>query len=72
MTLTTTLATLSRRVRIRSWKDVVAIIVTGIVYGVVYYGLPKLFPAMSERTAKLIGFVAALIVCIIMLFALGA
>ena len=72
MTLTTTLAALSRRVRIRSWKDVVAIIVTGVVYAALYYGLPKVFPAMSERTAKLIGFVGALIVCVIMLFALGA
>mgnify|MGYP007070190703 CR=1 FL=1 len=62
----------SRYVRIRSWKDVVAIIVTAVVYGGLLYLLPRIFPQLSENTVKIISFIAGLIVCLLMLFGLDA
>ncbi len=62
----------SRYVRIRSWKDVVAIIITGAVYAGLLYLLPRIFPNLSHNAVKIISFIVGVIVCIIMLFALDA
>ena len=54
-----------RRIRIRSWKDLVLI---GIAFGI-YIGtnllLDKMFPMMSEKRKKVILFLITLIVCIV-------
>ncbi|MBQ8079599.1 MAG: hypothetical protein IJ236_06575 [Oscillospiraceae bacterium] len=62
----------SRYVRIRSWKDVVAIIITALVYGGLLYLLPRIFPNLPQNAVKIISFIVGVIVCIIMLFALDA
>lgn len=62
----------ARRIRIRSWKDVVAILVTGVCYAGLLYLLPRLFPQLSQNAVKIISFIASLIVCLLMLFGLGA
>lgn len=62
----------SRYVRIRSWKDVVAILVTAVVYGGLLYLLPRIFPTLSETAVKVISIIAGLIVCLLMLFGLDA
>ncbi len=63
---------LTRRIRIRSWKDVVTIIVTGVVYVLLRFGLGKLFPNLSDKVLNVIAFIGGVIVCVTMLFALDA
>lgn len=61
-----------RRIRIRSWKDVAAILVCAVVYTAISLGLPKLFPNIPQKAANVIAGVAGVIVTFVMLFALDA
>lgn len=62
----------SRYVRIRSWKDVVAIAVMVVLYIILDFVLGKVFPNMNERLKKIIIYIAVLVVGLIMLFGLDA
>ncbi len=63
---------LTRRIHIRSWKDLAAVVIGGLVYFLLSFGLPKLFPNISEKTAEIIGGIAAFITMFALLFALNA
>ncbi len=54
-----------RRIRIRSWKDLVIIGVAIVINIVVNQLLDKMFPMMSEKLKKVILFLITLIVCIV-------
>lgn len=54
-----------RRIRIRSWKDLVIIGVAIVINIVVNQLLDKMFPTMSEKLKKVILFLITLIVCIV-------
>ncbi len=60
------LAELTRRIRIRSWKDVVVYVVGIAVYVLLIYGLPKLFPNLPQKAVNII----AAVVLVILVFAL--
>ena len=62
---------LMRRIRIRSWKDVVVYVVGFAAYVGLLYFLKKLFPAMSEKTVNVISFIIVLILIVVLLFAVG-
>lgn len=54
-----------RRIRIRSWKDLVIIGVAIVINIVVNQLLDKMFPMMSEKLKKVILFLITLIVCVV-------
>lgn len=60
--------TMLRRIRIRSWTDVVALaIIVGIIVGGQWL-LEKLFPNMSEKTAYIISFIIACVFACVWIF----
>ncbi|MDD5947940.1 MAG: hypothetical protein PUC41_09155 [Oscillospiraceae bacterium] len=61
-------ATILRRIRIRSWTDVVMIaIAIGIIMGGQWL-LEKLFPNMSEKTAYTISLIIAVVFVFVWVF----
>ncbi len=65
-------AFIMRRIRIRSWKDLAAVVAGVVIYLLISFGLPKLFPHISEKTANTIGVVATFITVLALLFGLNA
>lgn len=63
---------LARRIRIRSWKDVVIILVMIPIVIVLQWVVKKLFPDLQERTVDIIVRIAGVIICVILLFAIDA
>ena len=61
-------ASLYRRVRIRSWKDLVAMLIAGAIYYGLYWLLVNK-AGMSERNARIIAMICGVIVCVMLLFA---
>jgi hypothetical protein len=60
-----------RRIRIRSWKDVVVIVVIGVLYALLDMVGQKYFPQISQKTRRRILYILLIIVCVILLFAVG-
>lgn len=63
---------LARRIRIRSWKDVVVIIALIPIVIILQWVVKKLFPDLSERAVDVIVKIAGVIICVILLFAIDA
>ena len=63
---------MARRIRIRSWKDVAVIIALIPIVILLQWAVKKLFPDLSERTADIIVKVVGAVICVILLFAVGA
>lgn len=59
------------RVRIRSWKDVVLIIVASVLYGVGEYLMQRFIPEMSDKTRRLLLTIGMVILIVIGLFIIG-
>lgn len=60
------------RIRIRSWKDIVVYIVGIAVYILLLYGLPKLFPNLSQKAVNIIAAVILVLLVFLLLIAVGA
>ncbi len=62
---------LARRIRFRSWKDVVLFIVMCVLYAIADNLMEKYVPAISEKNRRVILFIVFLVICLVVLFAIG-
>ncbi len=67
----TTMA-LMRRIRIRSWKDLVLVLVAALVIFGVQWVLKKFFPNMPEKAVTVISYGIGIVIIAIGIFAMPA
>lgn len=62
---------MARRIRIRSWKDLVLIIVAAVIIFGLQWLLKKFMPNMSEKTVNIISYAIGFVIILIGVFAVG-
>ncbi len=62
---------LMRRVRIRSFNDLLIYIILLIVVVGLQYFLPKFFPTWSENTIKIVTWIVGIVIAVICFFIAG-
>lgn len=62
---------LARRIRFRSWKDVVVFIAMCLFYVLLTWAAKKLFPNLSEKVTNSVIAVIMVILTVILLIAVG-
>ncbi len=67
-----TVLEMARRVRFRSWKDVLVFVLMIPIYILLTWGVKKLFPNLPEKAANVIIFIIMVILTVVLLFAVGA
>ncbi len=62
--------TMARRIRIRSWKDLVLVIVAALVIYGVQWVLKKLFPNMPDKAVSVISYGIGIVIIVVGVFAI--
>ncbi len=62
---------MARRVRIRSWKDLVLILVAAVIIFALQWLLKKFMPDLSEKTVNIISYAIGFVIILIGVFAVG-
>lgn len=62
--------TMARRIRIRSWKDLVLVIVAALVIFGVQWVLKKLFPNMPDKAVSVISYGIGIVIIVVGVFAI--
>ncbi len=62
---------MARRIRIRSWKDLVLIFVAAVIIFGLQWLLKKFMPDMSEKTVNIISYAIGFVIILIGVFAVG-
>lgn len=61
---------MARRIRIRSWKDLVLVIVAALVIFGVQWVLKKLFPNMPDKAVSVISYGIGIVIIVIGVFSI--
>ncbi len=62
---------MARRVRIRSWKDLVLIFVAAVIIFGLQWLMKKFMPNIPEKTVTVISYVIGFVIIVIGVFAVG-
>lgn len=62
--------TMARRIRIRSWKDLVLVLVAALVIFGVQWVLKKFFPNMPDKAVSVISYGIGIVIIVIGVFAI--